>query len=549
MENLIQNEEPRLVSASQGFSFLNTVEYKGRFLYSKYNPTKAVESLIEKTEILPGTLILIFSPLLWHGLDKLLEKLPEDCSIIAIEADPKLEELARMKLGKSALWTETDIKIFNLDNASIIETEIKKCLSTGKIKRSLRLDFSAGVQFSKDLYDYTALAIQDIIGTFWKNRITLVKFGRLFSKNLVSNLGRLGHSYLLEDVEKTVEKPILVLGAGEGLDAIDWSKTAREAFYIIAVDAALSPLLDSGIVPDAVAGMESQFAIQKAYTGTTEKIRKSQTTFFADLSSRYQIIDRLDTRTVFFASRYTEGEFFENLIRQGLIKNYILPMGSIGLAAFHIALRLRKDDSVEVYTAGLDFSYSVGFTHAKGTMAHKGRLIATNRTTPVENTDASFAPGAGYILSKNGEKTVTTKLLSAYAQQFTRLFGKEKNTYDASPTGMNLGLPQKSTEGIKALQNHGGIKFPDEIESRTERTTEFIRNEIEALETAKSLLSKGIESEHYDGGSIEEQIKNLLSQREYLFLHFPDGYRFSTDSSFLKRVRAEIDNFLKWLKY
>ena len=64
-------EKPRLVNAGQGFSVLKTVEYKGRFLYSKYNPAKAIETYIDKMQVLSGTLIIACSPLLWYGIKKL----------------------------------------------------------------------------------------------------------------------------------------------------------------------------------------------------------------------------------------------------------------------------------------------------------------------------------------------------------------------------------------------------------------------------------------------------------------------------------------------
>lgn len=548
MESQIQNEKPRLVSTGQGFSFLNTVEYKGRLLYSKYNPTRAVESVIEKTDILPGTLVVLYSPLLWYGLKKLISKIPEGCKIIAIEADSALEKIAREKLTETGFSDK--VKLFNLNNATIIEKEIKSFLSTGNLKRSIRIDFSAGVQFSKELYDYTALAIQDIIGTFWKNRITLSKFGRLFSKNLVSNLKKLPSSFLLEDVEKTVGKPVLVLGAGEGLDTINWKKTDPKAFFIIAVDAALSPLLDRGIIPDAIVGMESQMAIQKAYTGTSEKLKGSGITFFADLSSRYEIVDQMEkenARIVFFASRYADGKFFDSLVEDGILRSFVPPMGSVGLAAFYIALRLRKNESVEIYTAGLDFSYSVGFTHAKATMAHKSRLSETSRLIPVENIDAAYANGAEWAVSKDGRKIVTTKLLSSYAKQFTSLFKGCRNVYDASKTGIDLSIGKKTTDGISFLPSLSGIIFPEETLQRKERTENFISEEISALEKIKSLLSEGKNSVFYKGINLEEQIKDLLSEREYLYLHFPDGYCYNGGQSFLKRVRAEIDYFLKLL--
>lgn len=535
-----------MVNASQGSLILSTVEYKGRLLYSKYNPSRAITSLIEKTEILKGTLVIIFSPVLWYGLKELIEKLPEDCAIIALEADANLEKLAAEKL-KETDFTDK-VELLNFRNSKLIEDKIKKLLSTGKIKRSLRIDFSAGIQFNRELYDYTALAIQDIIATFWKNRITLVKFGRLYSKNLISNLKKLSVSYLLEDVEKTVEKPLLVLGAGEGLDSINWQQTDRKAFFIIAVDAAIQPLLAKNIVPDAVVAMESQQAIEKVYTGTQNKLRQHGTVLFADLCSRKQIIDCLNLKTVFFASQYAEGMFFENLLHHGLLNNFITPMGSVGLAAVYIALKLKKNESAEIYTAGLDFSYSIGATHAKGTMAHKGRLAASSRLNPAENTDAAFAAGTEFITSKTGKRIVTTKNLFSYARQFVNLFNGYKNIYDCSSTGINLNIPHKTTENIKADPLLKGIEFPLQTDSRKENADRFIEEETKALESAKSLLAYGTQSDFYNGKNLEEQIEKLLKPREYLYLHFPDGYSYKADTSFLKRTRAEIDYFLKMLK-
>ena len=183
-------EKPSLVSAGQGFSFLKTVSYKGRFLYSKYNPRKAVEAQIDSLEFLKGTLILVFSPVLWYGLDRLMEKLPEDCVVFAFEQDQELYKLALEQLCNFP-WKNKNVFLFNLNDTKKIENSIKNLLSSGKIKRSLRIDFSAGVQFYKDIYDYNAKAVQDIIGTFWKNRITLSRMGRLFSKNLFKNISLL----------------------------------------------------------------------------------------------------------------------------------------------------------------------------------------------------------------------------------------------------------------------------------------------------------------------------------------------------------------------
>lgn len=539
---MIQNEKPRLVNAGQGFSHLNTVEYKGRYLYSKYNPVRAIEALIDSFEILPGTLVVIFSPLLWYGFEKLAAKLTDNCSVIAIESDDQLESIAR---DSSIPFSHKNFEgLFNIKNTAEIEGRIKNLVSTGVIKRSLRIDFSAGVQFSKELYDYTAMAIQDAISVFWKNRLTLVKMGRLFSKNLFKNLQKMKDALLLDDMKETISKPLIVLGAGEGIDTIDWESIETKDFFIICVDASLQPLLDRHIVPDAIVGMESQYAIQKVYTGVSKALEISDTLFFADLSSRHEIVDLLGKKTVFFASKYSDGTFFNRLKEKGIVDDYMMPMGSVGLAAVYIACSLRKDENIPVYVSGLDFSYSIGSTHAKNTSAHKGRLIQCKRTIPVENYDAAYGPSSEYAVDKHGNRIITLKNMLSYAQQFRMFFSKTKNLFDASETGLDLGVQRKKIGEEKNLISESPFIY-NATNRLSSSALEFIAEERNSLEQIKDLLSQGEESSFYDGTGLEMQLKKLLECREYLYLHFPDGYRLSMDTSFLKRVRAEVDFFLK----
>ena len=85
-------QKPRLVATGSGFSILYTVEYKGRFLYSKYSPTRSICSIVQNMAAQPSTLVLVNSPALFYGLVDLLQKLPDDCVVLAVEDDDNLLE-------------------------------------------------------------------------------------------------------------------------------------------------------------------------------------------------------------------------------------------------------------------------------------------------------------------------------------------------------------------------------------------------------------------------------------------------------------------------
>jgi len=527
-------EKPRLVSAGQGFSVLKTVEYKGRFLYSKYNPAKAIETYIDKIQVLSGTLVILCSPLLWYGIEKIKSLLPENCEIIALENDENLFGLAMQN-------NSAGIPLFKLSEGEKIDSFVRSICKGGSIKRALKIDFSAGVNFSKEKFDFTVNAISEIIATFWKNRITLVKFGRLFSKNFLRNIARLEHSKTLEDEANTVSKPLLVLGAGEGLDSLPYSTFSPNDFFIIAVDAALAPLVSRNIMPDAVVTMESQIAIEKAFLGAKNK----NILLFADLCARPEATKILSGNIIWFATKYADGNFFDNLKNEKIIKNFIEPMGSVGLAATYIALKLRRTSSVPVFVAGLDFSYSIGITHAKGTMALKQRFINSGRLMPIENYDAAFSMAAQTVISKSGKKICSTKILLQYAQQFCMMFKNERNIFDCSSTGINLGIPQSSLFTTKENMQKEKCKSNKNVSN-------FCEEEKKKLEELRSLLSDGEKSPFrknlHKEISLSEQIKKIAEEREYLFLHFPDGYVFKMEQSFLKRIRAETDFFIKQLE-
>ena len=94
----------------------------------------------------------------------------------------------------------------------------KNYLQKRNIKRIIKIDFSAGTTLYPEFYSNLEITLQSIINQFWKNRITLVNFGRRYSRNLFKNLSSLKNSVPLTSLFKTVSKNILVLGTGESLE-------------------------------------------------------------------------------------------------------------------------------------------------------------------------------------------------------------------------------------------------------------------------------------------------------------------------------------------
>lgn len=559
-----------MVQTAQGFS----VSYQNRFLYSKYAPSRAIEGAIDSLTILPGTLILSLSPALWLGLDKLIEKLPQDCFVLGIETDKNLHEFAEEKLAelkksgkvgeKVALlpFSENEYIVNILSGERLVKELSLPHIST--FRRALPIEMSAGTQFSKEKYFATASLSQNTIASFWKNRITLTKLGRLYSRNLFKNLANLPVTLDFNNLAHKISKPIFVFGAGESIEETvsNIPKQLLEKCFVIAVDAASASLKAMKIKIDAIVAVEGQLAIEKAYIGGTAK----SSLLIADITSRKAVTRHTRNAVTYFASKYTDSQFFKNFSQKEFFPQLVPPLGSVGLTAVYIALLLRANVNVPVFMSGLDFSFSLGRTHAKNAPAHISRLSTTNRFNPAENYAAAFRTGARQIFGKNNIPVFTDTALEGYAKSFTDTFSCIPNLYDAGKQGIPLGIQQIDSEKLKAyletvqdspsslqeMEKHSNLKPESSLNNdengKSKAVKEYLENEEKALNRIKELLMFGNDVASCSC-SFEEELASLIAPREYLFLHFPDGYKCKTsDLSFLKRVRGQIDFFLKDIK-
>lgn len=564
---ILNNTKPCLAQTPQGFS----VSYNERFLYSKYSPSKTILQTVENLTIAPGTLILCNSPALPYGLSELSSKLPENCYMLLCEADAALYEfecdnislenptnqetsaVSKTLPQNAARLTLEELQQlpFILQKTSYTFSDGNTLPPAGTFRRVIRIDFSAGTQFHSDYYEQIYQAAVSSIKTFWVNRVTLTRFGRRYSKNFFSNLKKLPQTTPIQNYFGQIEKPILILGAGESLNKtlkelsslnISENNFARKNFFIICADTALQPCLKHEIIPDGVFIEEAQAVISKAFIGALHK----DIHIFAGLSSLPLLTKLFPAEQIsYFTTLYTNAAFIDGLASQNLLPPQNQPMGSVGLTAVYYALKFRKSTTVPVLVSGLDFSYSPGITHAKGTLAHTQRLFTTTRLQPVQNYAAAFTAAITPFTDKAGNKMITTPTLQGYANLFINLFSQEENLYDIGESGITLNIQKsnlnKYMNQTSTTSNLSSTAFTP-ASSKALKT--YFESEHKTLLTLRDILSG---KQKLTPQEQQEKIKQLAIPREYLYLHFPDGNTFNYTSAFLNRLRAEIDFFLKYI--
>ena len=521
--------KPCLVQTAQGF----TVSYKEKFLYSKYNPSKSILQIIENLNIQPQTIVLCVSPVLSYGIKELSQKLPEDCIMLGCELEAQLSDFIKenshlndfnfSKLKNFSFLTKDEAlelgPILTKQNA-ILQSGFT-LPAPGTFRRIIRVDFSAGALFNSGLYDKILESAANAIMTFWANRVTLVKFGRKYCTNFFKNLSVLGQTTPIQNYFGKYDKPVLVFGAGEsavqGIEQI--KKTSRNDYYVLCADTALQPLIANDIFPEGVFIEEAQNVITKCFIGT----QNSNIHIFAGLSAVHSITRLFKPEQIsFFTTEFTQANFINRFDADGILPPKNEPFGSVGITAWYYANLFRKDSSIPIYTYGLDFAYSAGRTHTKGTMADNARFMTSSRI----KTDANY--GAAFIepAFKKNDKMYTTPIMERYANLM-----------------MVLRDCRAPFESLRDRDNDTVMVEP--VETTTDKISVILKQETSSLQELKSLLTG---EKQLPPEELQKEITRLIQEREYLYLHFPDGHKFAYSQSFLNRVRVEIEYYLKILE-
>lgn len=528
--------KPCLVKTERGFS----VAYRNHFLYSKYNPARNILSIIEKTEVLPGSIILCFSPVLNYGLKELSEKLPEDTLMLGIEADAELYRLAKSESENLECAKNSTYTLIPPEEIYSLPEKIQKMCGSGKFRRVLSIEFSGGFSLNQEFYIQLFEACRNSVSQFWKNHITLVKFGKKYCANLIKNLRLI--PYGIKKIETS--RPVIVAGAGESaVETLKSIKNRRSDFFIIAVDAALKTLKALKIRPDAAVCEESQAVIAKAFTGC----KKDFDFLFASTTAVAAVTRISPEKNIFYTPLFADTGFLKELKKQRILNSFQPPLGSVGLSATLIALNIRKNEDIPVFVTGLDFSYSEGKTHANSSFHDNARRSSSSKIKSFENFSAAFGNDSIKIRGKDGKTAITTTALSGYAELFKYKFHGAKNLFDAGKTGINLGLEQNEPEKYAATTEQG-ITPEEEISSEKNdknlgtEIKNWLKNEKNALNELKNIFTG---KTRLAGNEQKERIMELLQNREYLFLHFPDSHKLDFSQSFLNRIRTETDYFLK----
>jgi hypothetical protein len=524
------------------------VDHRGKTLLSRIDPIARAEKTAAEAPRDGRTLYFCPSPVLGYGLDTLLAGIG-DSAVLCIETDPELLSLSLQSIG-TELLDHPRFAITGIKDPGELCTFVRNRWGDRSFRRVAVVKLSGGWHLDGDRYEFLADALRGEIALEWRNAMTLVKLGRCFIRNTLRNL------VLLQNTGTGFSfggAPVLVLGAGPSLDSFldalekrgfgPGNSPVRQSrpFKIVCVDTCIPVLLERGIIPDMAVILESQHWNQRDFIGA----RNSGIAAAVDLSAYPATADLLGGRVLPFFTPWTGLRIFGRLKDRGLLPEILPPLGSVGLTAVEL---VRRHGSGPVICSGIDFSFTLDRTHARSSPGHLTSLAGQNRLRGLIHPGAAFREGAFTVKSKSGVPVRSNPAMRNYRNLFEQEFSSDPRIRDIAGTGLPLGLTTLSTkEALELLISGrtGHVEAKTGLSPAAGKTEleEFIHNELYLLEELRDTLT---------GTGMPEKLETLLVEADYLWAHFPDrtgaGKQPGTDLGFLKRVRTEIDPFIKLWK-
>ncbi len=533
----MNTENPLLVDTGRGFS----IYYRGRHLYNTRTPKEAAERKSRHLTVLPETVVFIPSPLLFYGVGTLLERLPPEVLVIALELDQKLASLCSTRSG---CLPEDPRLIYTEGNP---ESLLDRLTARGiwRYRRVKLLTLSGGYTLYREEYSRIRSLLENAIRRYWQNRMTTIHMGPLWIKNIFINIRELSRrkeaDVCWEFSRLAGSAPILVAGAGESIEgSIEDIRAHREKIRILAVDTVLPVLHAHSITPDFIAALDAQLYNLFDIHG----FRDSAIPLFFDLTCYPGLVRNFRGKLLPFLSSFNDSLFISRL-QQKCAALHVLPaLGSVGITALYLAQQLTEGP---ILFTGLDFSYTLGKSHAKGAPAHLRELSSSGKFAPAGSLTEFFKRPSSTITGKNNKKIRTNPILLSYAATAEKILNSDGRIHDIGRTGIKL--TRNIKKSIQDVPGTASPAAPGKVTFQFPKGTctfdSFFREETERLTSLYTAVYQWLSERK----GKEKDVLSLLEAEDFLYLHFPDKQPYPRmEAEYLKRILVSAAHYLSLLE-
>lgn len=520
----MEEDGPLTVDTGRGLS----LTYRGRAIYSRRAPLEAPLRAAAQAPLFEQALYLVPSPCLCHGLAELAARIPKSSAVLCVEADQNLMACA-LEASRELLLVRPDIRLIRSNDIHAVRAYAR---SIAAFRRVVQVRLSAGYELNRDFYDSLERSLTADAVLSMRNRVTLARMSRLWTRNLVSNLSAMPWDEVTS--AQADDSATVVCGAGPSLDAaLPFIRAHADRLRVVACDTACGALARAGIRPDTVVALEGQVYNLPDFL----PLNGAETMLFADLSAHPSTFRATRGAKVLLGSAWSDSSLHARLAESGLPIIAMPPLGSVGVLALRVA---RTFHTGPVFVAGLDFSFRPGRTHCSNSPAdiaegrREGRLYRRNSGWAASRREGVFRLDSGELCDP-----ALSMYASLAAEELRAASASGQGPYDLRRgTGHPLpfaavsereagSIADSSPAPRRVLRKAGG----ESAKAWAAAARLFLEGELAAVTDLRGALRSGCG---------RERLSALLSRLDYVYGHFPDPERVeSLEQDALNRVAAE----------
>ncbi len=394
------------------------------------NPREAAKQMVEKNihhEMKSNDTVIIFGIGLGYLLDEVYQKFP--CKIFIYEPDLMLLHFVlsnadiseHLKSGRVFITNDMDELLNKLSSTFLTKDKVEIVyIQNYAIVHNKEL-----LLLTQKVYDVCKSKIVDIN--------TIAKFSKRWLVNTINNIASVNNSsmYALSELEnKFTRQTALIAGAGPSLeDNISKIQANRDKFVIFAVNKVVKYLLQNGITPDFVVGLDAR-NMDKTLGGMEGYFSRSNC--IMDIRTDSSIINK-GFNKIFI--NFSETDFFIKKLAKNNTMKFYEAGGSASTFALTAAAKMGFS---QIILAGVDLAFKDTKIYAYGENM--------NRVSQSEILVDNVKKNLVQVKSVNGGIVYTRDDYAAFIHHFESLI-KELNC----PNIYNISNFGAAIEGVKSV--------------------------------------------------------------------------------------------------
>lgn len=560
IEPLIGSKFYEVTKSKSGPPTLIHVDKEGnkKQVNSNYDPVGEASRYLKKINISESINFIVMGLGLGYQVSEIIRQTSKQAKIYIFEKDPELFALSLREVEFSAIIEHPGVKLF----VGINPDEVAELIGPERINFTLN-DFclvSQQALIDKDV-EYYGFLLEEIEKYFQESRVNLrtqTVHSKLYFKNIFSNFEAVASSPGITSLKNCFpDTPAIICSAGPSLDKnIQFLKSARERFFLIAVGTALKPLLHNGIQPDIVISVDPDEISVKSFDFMTGA---GETLLLFNPAVPSVIPEAFPQRRMAFDSEACLADWLKKHTQE---KGTLGKVTSVAHCAFKFAQYLACSPIILV---GQDLSFHKQRLHCLQSFYHEESMHLVTRLKPLSYLNrlkySNFSANLTDCMDLFGCRVSSSLAMESYNHIFSKSFDSSQTIINATEGGVPIkgmqNLPLREalykfcTNPIRVTYDSLLASAPvkeDLPDSFRDSALSLIRNLKYLSKKLIAIKSKYTEASQINNkqlfiNEMETLYKDILKQEETALLL--QGYDFAGFSEWY-RSNSQILNKKEW---